>query len=510
MITLPELFDYWAKFRPNSEALVCEDRRYGWAELRQKGRSLAAELQRRGVRPGDRVGILLFNSAEWGVAYAGLTMAGAVLVPLNPRFGNFELRAIEADADCSVIVTSRAAGAGLAERFDLGGFEEDRLIVASARESGLAASDLMTVLAAGGEPAPVAVSPDDLAAILYTSGSTGLPKGTMQTHATILSYVFSYTAGLQFTSEDRALIVAPLAFTGGCLSLLIPMMAIGACSVIERGYDPARILKQVEVERITFMTQVPAIWDRLPDLAGWDVANLSTVRVAMTGGAPVAVSLLERFREKGVRIRQVYGCTEIGAMACFPPCDLSMRRPETVGYPLPTLKARVVKDGRDCEPGEVGEFWLKGPQVMTGYWRDPELTEAAFDDGYFKTGDLVTYDADGAFVVVDRLKNMIISGGVNIYPAEVERALATIACVHECGVFGVEDMQWGERVVALVHGDGEIDIETVRSEIRRLLGPLKAPREIIWSPQPLPKTVTNKIARTELPGLYMSLTSAAV
>ncbi|HEX7872305.1 MAG TPA: AMP-binding protein [Sphingobium sp.] len=510
MIVLPKLFDYWAKFRPDNDALVCEDTRYSWAEVHRMGRSLAAELQRRDVRPGDRVGILLANSAEWGVAYVGLTMAGAVLVPLNPRFGSFELRAIEGDADCTALITTRGAGASLSERFDLGEGGQDSLLVASRHDAGEAPADLMAVFAAGDTPVPVTVAPQDLTAIFYTSGSTGLPKGTMQTHATILSYVFSYTAGLQFTSEDRALIVAPLAFTGGCLSLLIPMMLIGACCVIERSYDPARILMQTEKERISFMTQVPAIWDRMPDLPGWAGADLSSLRVAMTGGAPVPVSLLERFREKGVRIRQVYGCTEIGAMACFPPFDLSMRRPETVGYPLPTLTGRVVKDGRDCAPGEVGEFWLKGSQVMTGYWRNPELTETAFEDGYYKTGDLVKRDEDGAVVIVDRLKNMIISGGVNIYPAEIERALASLDCIEECGVFGVEDAQWGERVVAVIHGTTAIDMDAIRVEVRGLLGALKTPRELIWSSDPLPKTVTNKIARTELAALYVSLTGAEI
>lgn len=506
MIILPELFSYWAKFRPNSEVVVCENERYTWSQLNSAARSLAAELQRRGVHSGDRVGILLFNCAEWAVAYAGLTIAGAVLVPLNARFGSFELRSIESDAECAAIITTRAAAASLADRFILGEEAEDTLIVASPVSAGLTPSVLAEVFAARSEPTPVRYDPDALSAIFYTSGSTGVPKGTMQTHESILSYVFSYTVGLQFTSEDRALIVAPLAFTGGCLSLLIPMMLIGACSVIERSYDPARILEVTEKERITFMTQVPAIWERLPHQAGWDAADLSSLRVPLAGGAPVSVSLLEVFRKKGVRIRQVYGSTEIGAMACFPPVELSMHHPETVGYPLPTLKARVVKDGKDCAPGEVGEFWLKGPQVMKGYWRNPAQTEEAFEDGYFRTGDLVKMDADGAVTVVDRLKNMIISGGVNIYPAEIERALASIGFIEECGVLGVSDVQWGERVVAVIHCKTEVDIEALKVDMRGLLGALKAPREIVISSSPLPKTVTNKILRTALPDLYLSLT----
>jgi fatty-acyl-CoA synthase len=430
-------------------------------------------------------------------------------VPLNARFGTLELRSIESDAECSALITTRDVGVSLAERFDLGTGEDDCIIVASRVGAGGRPTDLRDILAGSRSPSPVTIAPGDISAIFYTSGSTGLPKGTVQTNETIVAYVFGYTIGLQFTNQERALIIAPLAFTGSCLSLLIPMLLIGACSVIEKSFDPERIVSQVQKEKITFMTQVPAIWDRLPSLPGWKTADLSSVRIALTGGAPVPVSLLETYRAKGVAIRQVYGCTEIGAMACFPPVALAMARPTTVGYPQVTLKARVVgHDGIDCAPGVVGELWLKGPQVMKGYWRKPEMTEAAFVDGWYKTGDLVTMDADETITIVDRLKNMIISGGVKIYPAEIERALASIDCIQECGVFGASDVKWGQRAVAIIYASTPVDIDALRLEMRTLLGPLKTPRDIALSPKPLPKTVTNKISRHELPALYISLTGA--
>jgi fatty-acyl-CoA synthase len=248
----------------------------------------------------------------------------------------------------------------------------------------------------------------------------------MQTHATMSAFLMGYILPRQFTSEDRALIVAPLAFTGACMNLLIPMLAIGGCAVIERALEPERVLRLIDAERITFMTMVPAIWERLPHLPDWAAADMSSLRVAMTGGAPVSVELLDTYRQKGVRIRQAYGCTELGAMGCTAPVELAMARPDSVGFPQLTLKARIVRDGQDCAPGETGELWVRGPQVMRGYWRAPEATAAAFEDGWYKTGDLLQRDADGVLTMVDRLKNMVISGGVNIYPAEVERAIAAI------------------------------------------------------------------------------------
>ncbi|QKR98382.1 long-chain fatty acid--CoA ligase [Sphingomonas sp. CL5.1] len=506
MICLPDLFRYWANFRPDDEAVVCEETRYTWRALIAAAEGVAAELQERGVQPGDRVAILLPNCAEWAVAYVGLSLAGAALVPLNPRFGSFELEAIAENADCAALVTTPAAGRSLAAHFALDGAEtEDTLVIASPAARALPPTPFARAAASGALARQVATSPDQLAAIFYTSGSTGLPKGTMQTHATVAAFLMGYILSLKFTSDDRALIVAPLAFTGGCLSLLVPMLAIGACAIIEPAVDPERILHRIESERATFMTMVPAIWERLPEVPGWADADLSSLRVAMTGGAPVSRELLARFRAKGVRIRQVYGCTELGAMGCTPPEDLAMARPETVGFPQVTLEARVVHDGRDCAPGETGEIWVRGPQVMRGYWRDEAQTAAAFADGWFRTGDLVTRDEAGVITVVDRLKNMVISGGVNIYPAEIERALASLPMIAECGVFGAPDPRWGEKVVALVHGPEAIDPDALRATLRELLGPLKTPREIVVSPAPLPKTVTNKIARTELPALYATL-----
>lgn len=507
MITLPEYTDYWARYRADEVVIVSGDVRITWAQFRRRVRAVAAGLQDAGVEAGDRVGILLTSSAEWVVVFAAVMAAGGVIVPLNPRFGRFELRAIEEDAECKACVSTPPFCGELSDRFDFGNGEEGDIVVASRLEAHRKPARYADLVARGAEPASVAAERDDIVAIFYTSGTTGLPKGAVHTHASIQAGVTSQTLAFGFTSADRALILAPLAFTGACLSMLAPMLMIGACTVIEPAYDPARMIRMIEREKITFITAVPAIWERLPALPGFDQADFSSLRKTMTGGAPVPVSLLEAFRKKGTIIRQTYGSTEAGGMICAPTEAAALSTPASSGRSLLSAKVKVMaRDGlAECPPGEVGEIWVRGPQIMAGYWRNPTATAAAFVDGWYKSGDLGSLDETGALTVVDRLKNMIISGGVNIYPAEVERAMASISAVEEIAVFGASDEKWGERVVALIHSSKPIDVDAVKAEARALLGALKAPRDIVVCPTPLPRTVTNKISRQELAGLYARL-----
>lgn len=503
MLNLAQMSAYWARFRGDEDAVICGDTRYSWVQFDAAARSVAQGLQAAGVVPGDRVGLLLTSSAEWAVIFAAISMAGGVIVPLNPRFGRFELRAIENDAECRVLVTTPSTGAELSDRFDLGGDEE--VVIAKRTGAGgpHALRDILTLKASQTLPD---IAPDALAAIFYTSGTTGTPKGTMHTHATIGACVFGQMLGLGFASTDRALIMAPLAFTGACLSLLAPMLLVGGCAVIEPVFDPARMLHLIERERITFITNVPAIWERLPAMPQFRDADFSSLRIALTGGAPVAVSLLEAFRCKNIVIRQCYGATEGGGMLSYPTTAVAFSDPASAGWPQSTVALKIMQpDGQECPLDAVGEIWIKGPQVMTGYWRNPQADTQAFSDGWYKTGDLGAMNAEGRVMIMDRLKNMIISGGVNIYPAEIERAMSAIDGVDEVGVFGQADEKWGERVVALIHSARSVAVEAVRSEARRLLGDFKTPREIIVSPTPLPRTVTNKIARKDLPALYESL-----
>ena len=220
--------------------------------------------------------------------------------------------------------------------------------------------------------------------------------------------------------------------------------------------------------------------------------------------------LIETYRGKGLIFRQAYGATEGGGMIAFSSEAYALKLPSTAGWPLPTLEMRVMSaEDEPCPTDMVGEIQLRGPQVMSGYWRNPDANEAAFVDGWYRTGDLGFLNADGAITIVDRLKNMIISGGLNIYPAEIERAFAAIPSIIEVAVIGAKDEQWGERIVALLHGPALDEVPAIHTRIREMLGSMKTPREILVSPTPLPRTMTDKIARKELQAVYVELARTA-
>lgn len=504
-----QIFSYWAALRPERTAITCEEQRIGWADYSRMVHSLAAGMQHCGVAPGDRVGLLLPNCAEWAILYAAIWVAGGIAVPLNHRFGAFELRGIEEDAECSLLISTPLHGAPLADRFMLER-EGEAILLAPRKGLGIGSAAYAAFAAQTLRPAPFAFDPESLAAIFYTSGTTGRPKGTMQSHASIQAGVFAHAASWNMTGEDVTLIVAPMAFTGVSLCLLTPVLLMGGCSVIERDYDPARMVRLLAQERVTFLSGVPTIWERLPKVPGFAEADLSALTNPQTGGAPVPRSLLELYRRRGIIIRQTYGSTEAGGFVTFPTLAQAIDTPESAGMPILGLEVRVADgQGRDCPSGVAGEIWVRGAQVMHGYWRNPEATAAVMVDGWYKSGDIGALDDAGALTIHDRLKNMIISGGVNIYPAEIERAMASIAGVEEVGVFGMADASWGECAVALIHGCVEAELDRIRTEARALLGPLKTPRTMIVSPDPLPRTVTGKIARHILADLHARLVDAA-
>lgn len=504
-----QIVSYWAALRPDRTAIICDEQRIGWADYSRAVHSLAAGIQRCGVLPGDRVGLLLPNCAEWAILYAAIWVAGGVVVPLNHRFGAFELLGIEEDADCALLISTPLHGAPLADRFVLDG-EEEAILLAPRNGRAFPPAAYASLAAQALQPTPFDFDPESLAAIFYTSGTTGRPKGTMHSHASIQASVFAHAASWNMTADDVTLIVAPMAFTGVSLCLLTPLLIMGGCSVIERDYDPARMVRLLAQERVTFLSGVPTIWDRLPKVPDFAGADLSALTNPQTGGAPVPRSLLELYRQRGIVIRQTYGSTEAGGFVTYPTLAQALDTPESAGMSILGLEVRIVDgEGLDCPCGVAGEIWVRGAQVMRGYWRNPEATAAAMTDGWYKSGDIGALDDRGALTIHDRLKNMIISGGVNIYPAEIERAMASIAGVEEVGVFGMADADWGECAVALIHGCADAELDRIRAEARALLGPLKTPRAMIVSPDPLPRTVTGKIARQNLPDLHARLVRAA-
>ncbi|WP_293863669.1 MULTISPECIES: AMP-binding protein [unclassified Sphingomonas] len=508
MQSVNDFLRYWATIRPNRDVAVCGDRRLGWGGLLRDSGAVAATLQGMGVSKGDRVGLMLDNSLEWVVAYLGILQAGAVLVPLNPRYGNFEVRAIEEDAECVVLISQASLGLALGDRFSVDG---DGVLICPRNAVGQGCVTLEESLAAGGEPEYVRLTRGDLAAICYTSGTTGLPKGAMYAHGGIIDNVFAQALAQNLTSEERALIVAPLAFTGAVICILTLMLVLGGCSVIERSFEPERVLPIITGERITHLCGVPAIWERIARLDDFETADFSGMKLGLTGGAPVPAHLISLFLQRGLVIRQTYGCTEGGGMNAVTSLWAALERPHTCGEALISSGLMIAGPDGNAVPGnEIGEIWLRGPQTMIGYWRKPEATAEAFSGEWFKTGDLGRIDDRGQLIVVDRKKNMVISGGVNIYPAEIERAMSMIGGIIDVAVFGIKDAEWGEKVVAVVFLAPAAVLTDIEAEASRLLGSFKVPRSIVQSPTPLPRTATNKVSRQDLPAIYQQLTGQSI
>lgn len=507
MTTLADYLDYWARFRPGEEAIVCGADRLTWAEYHRRASRVAAGLQTLGVRSGDRVAILLESGAAWATAFAAIVLAGGVIVPLNPRYGRFELRETEDDAECAAVIGARSAAEHLGDRFHFGAGAAEEIVLAPRLPAKAQALSFQDAIAAELPFDPPLRDPAAVAAIFYTSGTTGRPRGAMHTHASMQACALAHILGMKLDSDDRTLIMAPLAFTGSSLVRFTPMLFVGGCSVITAAFEAAKTLQVLLSERITVTSGVPPIWEQLSQTPGFAAADLTRLKLIQTGGAPVPPHLLRLMHRKGAPMRQVYGSTEAGGIVCYPTPDMALSKPTSAGFPQVSVKLRVVAaDGSDCGPGQFGEVWISGPQVMKGYWRNPQATAEALKDGWYRSGDLGFFDEDGALSIVDRIKNMVISGGVNIYPAEVERALASISVIREVGVFGAAHERWGESLVAVVHADDGADLDSIKAEARALLGAIKVPRAIVLSPAPLPKTVGSKIARAELPAVYVALT----
>lgn len=508
-MNLAHYCSYWAAMRGDKPAAVFRGENLTWAELDRRANALAASLVHMGVGQGDRVGCLLNNCLEWVVTWCAALKAGAILVPLNPRYGDGELREIVATVGCTALVSVARDVERLAPSVAAraNGSTDIHLFALQADVAPIALRD---AIEGDARPPSIDVRPDDIAVVTFTSGSTGLPKGAMLSHRAIRAMGMSTIAAIRFTSEERVLLLAPFAFTGGIISVYSPTYLAGGCIYIEESADPERALATITSQRITAITGVPILWERMADSRQFATADLASLSSAATGGAPVSPALLQRYIEKGVRIRQVYGCTEASGLIATPNEQHALEKPWACGVPLPTVEVRVVDaSGAPCPGGEVGELILRGEQLFSGYWGNEAATAEAWQNGWYRTGDLGRIDEAGHIQITDRKKNMVISGGVNIYPAEVERAMSALPGVIEIVAFGMPDANWGERVVAVVHGAEGLDARALMQAARTVLGAYKTPKEIVVVEESLPRTSTGKLQRTRFAQLYESLRDAA-
>jgi fatty-acyl-CoA synthase len=360
------------------------------------------------------------------------------------------------------------------------------------------ASLCATTAALREEGAEGPVDDHDVAIIAYTSGTTGRPRGVMLTHGNVLASANQWRQADGWTRETNLLLCVPLAFTGGIVNNFMGTYGCGGTLVLEAGFEPARALELIVSTPITAMAGVPVMFQGIASAPGFASADLSAFSTAITGGSPVPPSLLKTYQDKGVMIRQAYALTEACGSVCILPAEYALERHASAGLPQVHTRIRVVDEaGAGCSAGEVGEIQVAGPQVMKGYWNDREASAAALAGGWLRTGDLGILDADGFLSVVDRRNDKIISGGLNLYPAEIENVVAGFPGVTEVGAYGVPHPRWGETVAISVGGTG-IDIPALVAHCRANLGDYKVPRFVTVATEPLPRSGSGKVLRREL------------
>jgi fatty-acyl-CoA synthase len=463
VLTLDRWIRDRARVTPERTAIVYGERRVTYRELDERSDARAADLAARGLVRGDRLATRTGNSPEHVEVFFACAKAGLVLLPLNWRLARPELE------------------------FQLEDAAPKLLLVEEGQEAvGSVPTQAIEAMPPASEFEPVAEDGDPLL-LIYTSGTTGRPKGALLTHANCFWTNVGFDLATGVGGSDVVLQTLPQFHVGGWN--VQPLLAWwkGGTVVLERAFDAARVLQLIDEEGVTTMMGVPATYLFLSQEAGFASADLSTLRLAVVGGAPMPEALLETWRRRGVAIVQGYGLTEAAPnVLCLPPED-AVRKAGSAGKPYPYVEARL---------SDEGELQVRGPNVFPGYWRDPEATAAAFTgDGWLRTGDVAEVDDDGCYRILGRLKDMFISGGENVYPAEVEAVLHEHPAVADAAVVGVPDERWGESGVAFVVGTATE--EELIGFCRERLARFKVPKAIRFVDE-LPRNSLGKVQRAAL------------
>ncbi len=492
MVNLSSVLDQTAEQHADAPAVRMDDLVLSFAELREAARRTTTMLAAAGIEPGDRVCVMLPNVPAFPVAFYGALGAGAVVVTMNPLLKSREVAYYLSDSGAKAIFAWQPVAAEAAK-----GAADTGARVIEVTDPAL--RDLLE----GHEPAASwgGQSGGDDAVILYTSGTTGQPKGAELTHDNLAGNAeVTRRTLVQSGPGDVKMGCLPLFHVFGLTCALNTVIAGGACLTLLPRFDPAKALEIIARDQVTIFEGVPTMYAAMLHSPAADGANVSSLRLCISGGAALPVEILRAFEEKfGCAILEGYGLSETSPVASFNHPD-QVRKPGSIGTPIEGVQMQVIDDsGQALPPGEIGEIAIRGPNVMRGYWNKPEATAEAIRDGWFRTGDLARVDEDGYFFIVDRKKDMIIRGGYNVYPREVEEVLYEHPAVAEAAVVGMPDADLGEEVgaaVALKPGASATP-EELRDFTRERIAAYKYPRRI-WLVDELPKGPSGKILRREV------------
>jgi long-chain acyl-CoA synthetase len=492
MPNIADLLSRSAGARGDDAAIKVDDHELSYAGLDAASARVAGMLRAQGVETGDRVGVMLPNVAAFPVCYYGALRAGAAIVPMNPLLKEREVAFYLGDSEAGALLAwhqfAEPARAGAQQ---------------AGAECVIVEPETFETLLADYEPVEEVAErqPDDTAVILYTSGTTGKPKGAELTHDNILRNV-EVSVGL-FDLDETAVTLGALPFfhAFGQTCALNATVSVGGLLTLIPRFDGGKALEILERDRVTVFEGVPTMFAAMLHHPEADRADTSALRVCVSGGAALPVEIMRAFEAKfDCLILEGYGLSETSPVASFNRRDRE-RKPGSIGLPIDGVQMRVVDDaGAEVDEGQVGEIAIRGHNVMKGYWRREDATaEAIDDDGWFKTGDMARIDEDGYFFIVDRKKELVIRGGFNIYPREIEEVLYEHPAVREAAVIGVPHDQLGEEVAAAValKTDAEASPQELRDFVKERVAAYKYPR-LVWLVDELPKGPTGKILKREI------------
>jgi long-chain acyl-CoA synthetase len=472
----------------DDEAVVDGETRYSYAVLASRCRRLVGGLYGLGLRPQDRVAILAANSAPYLEAYLAIPAGNLVVVPLNTRHAEPELRYALEDSGARVLLTDRDPGS-------LADVVEHVVSIPDGYAGSLASAEEHEL--------GTDVTSETLAGLFYTGGTTGASKGVMLSHGNLIANAFHMMVTQPLLPGDRFAVIAPMFHAAGSFAVLATVWT-GGCQVMLPAFDPEQAVDLVEREAITATLIVPTMLAAMADAQLANPRDTSSLRELGHGGSPVATEVVRRAHKAfpSARLTHWYGATETAPIATALPNEqdvLDGPRARSCGQATVGLDVRVVDiDDREVASGEVGEVVIRGANVMQGYWNKPEQTEQALRNGWYHTGDLGYLDDAGYLFLVDRLKDMIVSGGENVYSTEVEEVLYKHPMVLEAAVFGIPDETWGEAVYAVVVARDEVTEDELVAHCTQHIGGYKVPKVVELREEPLPKSGPGKVLKREL------------
>jgi fatty-acyl-CoA synthase len=499
-MTIDSVVRWWSKERPDQRALSQSGDAITYAELDEWVGRMATRLVAEQVGIGDRVCIFAGNSLEWCVACLATLRVGGIVAGINARMVPAEVGYLVGDYAPVVLLADETGAARFAELDGLTSRTGEAI-----RSPNVVRIEEITALRHG-ERVDVerTVDPDAPAVIVTTSGSTARPKGVMYSNHSIIDHVSAFALEDPLNVQPATMyIVAPFNTSAGGV-LFLHILLQGGTGFFEPQFDPERALRTIEDERIAIFCAAPIFLQRIADLPRFATADISCVEISITGGAAVAPVLLNAWADKGVLVRQMYGQTETGGWGISNPRRYALSDPERCGRGGPTRDIGIIDASGQLLPhGREGQIVMRGPGTMLGYWNDPDATAATLVDGWLRTGDIGVIDDRGLLKFVDRMKDIIISGGLNISAAEVERVLSDHPGVDEVAVFAAPDEKFGETPFAVVHGDGSVTVAGLVEHCNANLSGFKVPRYVVLSDEPLPRLATGKISKPALRSRYL-------